>query len=268
MATWSKAPDAPFGAAPARILLDPDPLVRVVAQVRFAPVLSIREPSFIAPFQEAIRGDYPLARREQQQQVALGAQGALTMDESVVWRFSDAYSNWQVTLSDSFVSLDCNDYTNRPDFMARLSHALAAVGEHVRPVLTHRVGVRYTDRLSDPVKLERLPEFIRPEMLGLGSAGFSGGQAATEMTHAEFSVGRVSLLGRWGHLPPDTTHDPSIDPVGGPSWVLDLDAYTAETTPFDAASCAIDAEQHASIVYGFFRWAVSDEFLTAHGAAL
>ena len=268
MNMWSKAPDTPFGVVPERILLEPDPLVRVVAQIRFAPVLSVREPSFIAPFQEAIRVDYPLARREQQQQVALGVQGALSMDESVLWRFTDAHSNWQVTLSDSFVSLDCGDYTNRPDFTARLNHALDAVAEHVRPVLTHRVGVRYTDRLSGPVKLERLRDFIRPEMLGLGSAGFSGGKAESEMTHAEFSVGRVSLLGRWGHLPPGTTHDPSIDPVEEASWVLDLDAYTAVTAPFDAASCAHDAEHHAGIVYGFFRWAVSDEFLRAHGAAI
>ncbi|MCY4036666.1 MAG: TIGR04255 family protein [bacterium] len=268
MATWSKAPDTPFGTVAQRILLDSDPLVRVVAQVRFSPVLSIREPGFIAPFQEAIRVDYPLVRREQQQQVALGAQGALAMDDSVLWRFSDVGSNWQVTLSDSFVSLDCGDYTERADFMGRLSQALAAVGDYVRPVLAHSVGVRYVDRLADTAKLEQLRDFIRPEMLGLSSAGLSGGQAATEMTHAEFAVGRVSLLGRWGYLPPGATHDPSIEPVDGPSWILDLDAYTSETTPFDAVSCADDAEQHASTVYGFFRWAVSDEFLTAHGATL
>ncbi len=268
MATWSKAPGTPFGAAPERIQLDPDPLVRVVAQVRFAPVLSTREARFIAPFQEAIRGDYPLVKMEQQQQVALGVQGALTTDASVLWRFSDADGNWQLTLSDSFVSLDCSDYTNRPDFMDRLSNALAAVAKHIRPVLTNRVGVRYMDRLADPAKLERLGDFIRPEMLGLGSAGVSGGQTTSEMTHAEFSVDRVSLLGRWGHLPPNSTHDPSIEPVDGPSWILDLDAYTAVTAPFEAALCAEEAEQYASIVYGFFRWAVSDEFLRAHGAAL
>ncbi len=268
MATWSKAPSTPFGAVAERILLDPDPLVRVVAQVRFAPVFSIRAPGFIAPFQEAIRDGYPLVRREEQQQVAVGVQGALAMEESVLWRFSDVDSNWQVTLSDSFVSLDCGDYTDRPDFMARLSQALTAVGDHIQPVLTHRIGVRYVDQLSDPVKLKQLPEFIRPEMLGLSSAGLSGGQVATEMTHAEFSVDRINLLGRWGHLPPGTTHDPSIESVDRPSWVLDLDAYTAETAPFDAAACSHDAEQHASIVYGFFRWAVSDEFLTAHGATL
>ncbi len=268
MTSWSKAPPTPFGAVAQRIQLDPDPLVNVIAQVRFAPVLSVRDPSFVAPFQEAIRHDYPLARRDLQQQVALGVQGAPTLDESVLWRFSDTESNWKVTLSEDFVSLDCGNYTNRPDFIARLSQALTAVAEHIRPVLTNRVGVRYTDRLADPAKLERLQEFIRPEMLGLGSAGLSGGHTASEMTHAEFAIGRVSLLGRWGHLPPNTTHDPLIEPVDGPSWVLDLDAYTAVTAPFDAALCADEAEQYASIVYGFFRWAVSDEFLRAHGAEL
>ena len=268
MATWTKAPKSPFGEIPERISLDPDPLVRVVAQVRFARVLSVREQSFVAPFQEAIRRSYPLVERETQELVAPGTGGALQVAESVLWRFSDAEHNWQVTLSEDFVALDCNDYSNRVDFLSRLAQTLGAVGSHVGPVLTSRVGVRYTDRLSEPDDLEQLPEFVRPELLGLASAKLGEGEAVSELTQAEFIMGQVRLRGRWGHLPPGATHDPSIEGVGSPSWILDLDAFTEITTPFDPRSCAAEAERYAGIVYGFFRWAVSDEFLTAHGAEL
>ncbi|MCY3643991.1 MAG: TIGR04255 family protein [Acidimicrobiaceae bacterium] len=268
MATWTKAPKSPFGEIPERIPLDPDPLVRVVAQVRFARVLSVREQSFVAPFQEAIRHSYPLVEKETQEVVAPGAGGALQVAESVLWRFSDAVHNWKVTLSEDFVALDCNDYSNRTDFLFRLGQTLGAVDSHVGPVLTSRVGVRYTDRLSDPDKLEQLPEFVRPELLGMANAELGTGEAVSELTQAEFVMGQVRLRGRWGHLPPGATHDVSIEAVESPSWVLDLDAFTETTTPFDQRLCAAEAGQYAGIVYGFFRWAISDEFLAAHGAEL
>lgn len=268
MATWTKAPDTPFGVTVERLSLDPDPLVRVVAQVRFAPVLSVREQGFIAPFQEAIRHSYPLVDKEMQQQVAPGPGGALQVAESVLWKFSDADRNWQVTLSDNFVSLDCSDYSDREDFLSRLTETLDAVGAHVRPVLTSRVGVRYTDRLTGDERLAQLPDFVRPELLGLASAELGQGEAVSELTQAEFNTEHVSLRGRWGHLPPSSTHDASIEAVDCPSWILDLDAFTAVTAPFDPKVCAAEAERYAGIVYGFFRWAVSDEFLEAHGAEL
>ena len=268
MPTWTKAPQTPFGLIPERILLEADPLVRVVAQIRFAPVLSIREQSFIAPFQEAIRDAYPLVEKEIQQQVAPSVRGELQLRESVLWKFSDADHNWQVTLTENFVALDCGKYSDRQDFLRRLGETLGAVSDHVRPVLTNRVGVRYTDRLSDAERLRQLPDFVRPALLGLASAKLGDGEAVSELTQAEFTTDQVNLRGRWGHLPAGATHDASIAAVDGPSWILDLDAYTAITAPFDPKLCLAEAERYAGIVYGFFRWAVSNEFLVAHGADL
>ena len=49
-------------------------------------------------------------------------------------------------------------------------NALDAVGRHIRPVLTRRVGVRYVNRLSGVEMTGRLPQFIRSELLGLADA--------------------------------------------------------------------------------------------------
>lgn len=266
MPTWTRAPRTPFGVSPERILLAADPLVRVLAQIRFSPVLSIREQSFVAPFQEEIRHTYPLVGKEMQQHVAQGVGGELTLGEAVLWRFSDAERNWQVTLAQDFVALDCSNYSDRTDFVRRLGETLHAVGAHVRPVLTNRVGVRYTNRLSGMEKIDQLPNFVRPALLGMASAELGAGEAVNELTQAEFTTNAVNLQGRWGHLPATATHDPSIKALDQLSWILDLDAYIAVTTPFDPEMCAAEAERFAGIVYGFFRWAVSDEFLVAHGA--
>lgn len=264
MPTWSKAPATPFEVVPDRIPLAPDPLVLVVAQVRFAPVLRVREQGFVAPFQEDVRDAYPLVQKEIQQEVAPGPGGMLQVAESVLWGFSDATSTWEVSLSERFVSLACSDYSDRDDFLGRLQMALDAVGRRIRPVLTSRVGVRYINRLSG-VETDRLPQFIRPELLGLASADLGRGAALSELTEAEFVADAVSLRGRWGHLPANAVYEPMIGPINEPSWLLDLDAYTTTTTPFDARACAYEAKRYTDIVHGFFRWAVSDEFLEARG---
>ena len=266
MPNWSKAPATPFEVAADRIPLEPDPLVRVVAQVRFAPVLSVRDQGFIAPFQEDIRGEYPLAQKEVQQEAALGAGGMLQVAESVLWRFSDASSTWEVSLSENFLSLACSDYSDRVDFLDRLRMALDAVGRHIRPVLTHRVGVRYINRLSGVEMTDMLPRFIRSELLGIASAALGNGELLSELTEAVFVTDVVSLRGRWGHLPANTAYEPMIGQIDEPSWLLDLDAYTTLTTPFDARLCADEAKRYTEIVHGFFRWAVSDEFLEAREA--
>lgn len=265
MANWSRAPQTPFGESIQRIPLSPDSLVRVVAQIRFAPVLRVQEQGFVAPFQEDVRAEYPLVSKEMQQQVIAGSSGALQLSESTVWRFRNPTDAWQVSLSQDFVSLDCSKYSNRQDFLSRLSDVLRAVETHVRPVLVSRVGVRYTDRLRGDENLERLGDFIRPELLGLSDTDLGDGEGLGEYTRGVFRTDGVVLRGQWGHVPQDVSFDESIEEVGEPSWVLDLDACTEDTAPFNAILCASEAKRHAEIIYRFFRWIVSDEFLIAHG---
>ncbi|MGD8207441.1 MAG: TIGR04255 family protein, partial [Thiohalocapsa sp.] len=57
------------GPPPAEVPLSDAPLVRVIAQVRFPLVASVEKGDFIAPFQEAIRAEYPVLRPEQNRSV-------------------------------------------------------------------------------------------------------------------------------------------------------------------------------------------------------
>src|SRR5690348_6307586 len=55
----------PFGPAIPEIILGEPPLALVVAQLQFPAILSIAEGgSFSGPFQEALREDYPVLRRQ------------------------------------------------------------------------------------------------------------------------------------------------------------------------------------------------------------
>ena len=76
-------------------------------------------------------------------------------------------------------------------------------------------------------KIDQLPDFVRPALLGMASAELCAGEAVNELTQAQFTTNAVKLQGRWGHLPANAAHDPSIEALDHPSWILDLDAYTA-----------------------------------------
>ena len=154
------------GPPPADVPLSNAPLVRVIAQVRFPLVASVEKRDFIAPFQEAIRSEYPVLRPEQSRSVVLGQQGVMDARATTVWRFHDASSAWRVTLAPDFLALETGRYTSRDDFLDRLKRVLDALVAHVNPKVIDRLGVRYIDRVAGD-NLKDLPQLVRPEVCGV-----------------------------------------------------------------------------------------------------
>ncbi len=91
---------------PAEVPLPEAPLVRVIGQVRFPPVLSLEKREFIAPLQEAIRATYPVLRPEKTQSITLGSEGLTPGPQQIVWRFSDVDERWRVSVSSEFVAIE------------------------------------------------------------------------------------------------------------------------------------------------------------------
>lgn len=261
--------NVPFGPPVPEVALPRAPVVFVVAQARFERVASISSESFIGEFQEAIRGVYPVMHREQQTGVLIGPGGPIAQAESsTAWRFDERPERWQVTLAPDFVALSTTRYTRRRDLVDRLRAVVAAAQDHLHVRFCDRLGVRYVDRVTDDALLGRLSELVRPEVLATtgvdpGEAGVQQGHTFTDSTY-HLPEG-ADLHARWGLLPPQTTFDPSVEPSEARSWVLDLDVYTTQQEPFDPDALAARSEAQCERVYRFFRWAVTSEFLTAHG---
>ena len=68
---------------PPEVPLTRAPLIRVLTQVRFPVVASVEKQEFIGPFQEAIRKEYGVLRREQSVGFSLGAAGATPAGQSI-----------------------------------------------------------------------------------------------------------------------------------------------------------------------------------------
>jgi len=255
--------------APSEVPLPRAPLARVIAQVRFPLIASVESQEFIAPFQEAIRRDYPVLRQERAGGIVLGPMGAAPLPESRVWRFSDSSKHWRASLAPDFVALETTSYTSRGDMLDRLGRLLRATEANVNPQLVDRVGVRYIDRIAE-ANLDRLGAMLRPEVAGLLSAGI-GHSALHSLSENIFTLPGESrrLLARWGLIPENATYDANaLEAIPQKSWILDLDVFDDESRPFDTTALLELAQSFAETSYKFFRWAVTDEFLREYGASI
>jgi len=253
-------------AAPGEVPLPRAPLVRVIAQVRFSSILAVRQAEFIAAFQEAIRADYPILRREEQRSLFFGPRSVATPESQVIWRFSDGEGAWRVSLTPEFVALETTAYSSRSDFIQRMRSILRAVEDHLRPSIAIRVGLRYIDRLTGR-ELEHIGDLVRRDMLGIVNTRLFE-HAEHALSDALFHVPETKekIRARWGHIPAGFTVDPhAIEPIEERSWILDLDMFSTEQRSFEAEALARDLERFAERIYTLFRWAVTEEFLCRYG---
>lgn len=262
--------DSPFGPAVESVPLPRSPLAFVVAQVRFPLVASIAEQEFIAPFQERIRSTYSDLKAENETQVTLTPDGIQVKEGSRVWRFSESDGPWEVTLSSEFLALSTRSYTNRDDFMTRLGVLLGALEERVAPRTVRRLGVRYIDRVIGPeASRESMTTLVRPEVVGVTAVDLPDAvRQSHSLTECEYHFEEdppSSLRAKWGFLPPNATFDPAVQPADKDSWVLDVDCSHNER-PFDSEAILTAARAFTDRIYRYFRWAVTDEFLTHYGA--
>lgn len=267
--TMNRYENNPFlGAVPETVPLPRTPLTGVVVQIRFPEVLSIAKTDFVADFQERIRADYPINQQDQSLILQVTPDGAkqTTLPN---WRFFDASMGWRVSLTTSFLALETRAYTNRQDFTARLGKISAALDATIKPSIMTRIGVRYVDRVYGDV-LNHLEAYVRREMLGLFAEENRPQIARTiNETLARTDVGM--MIARWGFMPANQTHEPDMMPaIAESSWFLDVDVYKEFSPPEafkpnDIEKCAMALATRA---YGFFRWAVNDQFLQAYGGGL
>ena len=258
----------PFdGSVPPTVPLSNTPLTGVLVQIKFPEVLSIAKTEYVADFQEKIRSDYPLSQQEQNLVLELSSDGA-KQATSPNYRFFDGARKWRLSLTTGFVALETRAYLDRQDFTRRIASVADVLSETINPRIMTRIGVRYVDRLHGN-HLERIEQFVRPEVLGLYNHAHREmiSRTLSEMI-ADTNVGRMTS--RWGFMPPNQTHELDLmPPINTPSWFLDIDVYQefVELRTFGSGDIETRVMDLATRAYAFFRWVVNDKFLKACGAA-
>lgn len=270
--TGAREPLPLRGDSPAdipQIPLNRAPLVRVIAQVSFAPLLSIEtDPTKRSAFQERVRKLFPFLKEENLENLEVNLSSAgpsVNRVNQFLWRFYDhpnENAEWRVTLSKQFVSVETWSYQSREDMLTRIEHVNNALKEVFDPGPIVRVGIRYVDRIFD--NHEPIHSLVCEDLMGFFSANDDLLQAISEAT---FSVSEGRLRLRWGRIPSNVGVDPDIlPPHDQASWALDLDAFSHEEVPFDEKAIRRKMNTLAARCYAVFRWAVTDAFLKKYGA--
>lgn len=223
----------------------------------------------MAGFQEEVRTQYPIMAQQQTHPFQIQAPGSEIpiplIPATRLFRFSSAELHWHLVLTQDFLAIETDRYSNRAEFLHRITEACAALQKCIGPTHVSRLGVRYIDRIRGE-DLERIQEFFRPEILGLYADKDLWDGSTQVLTESLLKSAEGQLGARWGLLPKNSTIDPNAIPVEpNPSWILDLDSSSEGLVPFDLNEITVNATRHTERIYTFFRWSVTDSFLAHFG---
>lgn len=133
---------------PERVIYDRNPLIDVVCQLRFPPILKIshQEP---VEFQDEIRLQYPLFESVQSQipaEIARAIQQfGVTLPSEQSYNFKSEDQKWQLSITNNLISLTTFDYKRYEDFKQRFKEAINIFEKIYKPSFYTRIGLRYRD---------------------------------------------------------------------------------------------------------------------------
>jgi uncharacterized protein (TIGR04255 family) len=132
------------------VVFERAPLLVVLCQVKYPPILSLLTAAGVAGFQEAIRDLYPVLQPEAGAQIELGPGGLAVSEKSPVWRMSSQDESWRVSVATDMAALEAFSYTSIDDFADRLAYVLEALRRTVRPEPSTRLGLRKVNDIEHP----------------------------------------------------------------------------------------------------------------------
>lgn len=245
------------------------PLVSVVAQVRFRGLSAFAgsESPAATGLIAALADRYPYCQVQQERSVTIGPDGVTEQDAGNLWKLSSADGHDHVTFGDSFLAVDSTAYASRSALCDELQDALTHLAAVTGLRQVDRIGYRYINQIVDDAVLEKLPQLVKPALLGfLNVPQLEAIKLDMNLNQAAFSISdTVGLQARWGILPPNVVVDPTIAPTTTRSWVLDIDTFRLGPLNADPVSLRAQAEEIAARAYRFFRWSVTSEFLVQFG---
>jgi uncharacterized protein (TIGR04255 family) len=250
-----------------RVIYDVNPLVEVICQLRFPPILRVAAEPPVA-FQERIRAQYPLYSQRDPVQTMTGIPPELarllgsTPFAGVpgTHDFSSVDSMWTVSLSRDSLALTCTDYVRWEYFADHLGEPLKALHEIYKPAFYTRIGLRYRDVICrGPLKLPDTPwmELLSPSIAAdLGDSSVAD-RVEKSIHNVVFKVdehdGKVQIQ-----------HGLTPNPNGTEMcYLIDSDFYREQQTETKNAPRVLDAFNEEA--GRLFRWCITSKLHDAMG---
>ncbi len=237
------------------VQLENSPLVEVICQVRFPPILRIasEEPS---EFQELIRDRFPNVELEHGFLVRVpgpGAMGVPTAEpQTRTYRFRTSEAQTAISLAVDFYALSSNRYINWEDFarLLRLTHE--AIQRVYRPTYSMRIGLRYINRLipanTGCQTIAEMFDLLRPELTSQTRS-----EAWDEVAEMR---SRLVLTDENAKLTLGTGYG---EDQGMPFFLLDFDYFEEGQLSLD--NLVERCSRYNDVIYRAFRWCIRDDKL-------
>lgn len=221
--------------------LSKSPLVLVLCQVRFSPILAMAQ--YFPKIQDKLRlKGYPVVKNAVIQELLItpaGRSGA----KHVRWQVQDKTGTQSIVVTENFLAFQTTAYTVFEDFVPQLALAVDMLAEEVQGLYLQRIGLRYVD-LVRPGANETWHEYVRPELHGLRSSAFvEDGQTQLHQSTAKTQHGTMIVRlyqNREGQvLPPDLTEDDlkvRVEPALSPNelvTLIDLDHFSERQVDYE-----------------------------------
>jgi uncharacterized protein (TIGR04255 family) len=178
------------------ISLSKQPLVFVLASIRFSPVRKLSD--FLPAIQEHFRRHgFPLERSGQMQTLILTPAGVQTAAQDR-WEYRSKEEDWSIIVLQDNVVLQTTAYTRFEEFAEKLTLAVQTVlakTELDQFGVIERIGLRYID-LVQPTGQHDFRYYVRPGFHGISPDLFRGGTARVQVE----STGKTSVNGREGTM--------------------------------------------------------------------
>lgn len=251
----SPLPDSP------RIVYSRNPLVEVVCQLRFPPILRITS-DLPADFQDRIRSEYPLlSEKFPEIDVPAEAPPALAKvlrgnlrRQLIGYDFKSEDGNWTVGLTREFIALSTSKYVSWAEFQRQLEGPLNALIGVYNPSFFTRIGLRYQD-LIQRSKLDLTPDtswatLVRPSVAGVLATPELGESVSESQSQVLLRLpvfgGRIRM--NYGLVSSVETDEECF--------LIDSDFYTEERTRInDAANVLAYFNKQSGKL---FRWCIED----------
>lgn len=248
-----------------RVIYGKNPLVEVICQLRFPPILRI-ETEVPAAFQDLLRREYPLLQEVSAltppeglpPDVAAFVSSLAQATKRVSREFVDSDGTWKVSLTRDFVALTTTQYERWEEFRDRLSRVLSALTEVYEPAFFTRVGLRYKDAIGRSrlgLEGQEWAQLLRLELAAELAADDVKGDVAEAQHQVVFRLsngsGRVRLA-----------HGLAVEnETGEVGYLIDADFSTTDRTEVSDASSVLDSFNRQA--GWLFRWCIRDELHAA-----
>jgi len=141
--------------------LSNQPLVFVLAEFRFSPILDIEK--YIPKIQDALRTKLPILRKTETQEITV-LPGGINLNTQANWEFISKNSHTAASINQNRLLFMTSEYERFDGFEKNCDSLLQTIIEVVNPSLFLRLGLRYSDTIFDIEGKGLVEDFVQSRL--------------------------------------------------------------------------------------------------------